>query len=247
MTIQEAENNLILKYLSGSITYGTNREDSDIDIRGIFVPSKEYWIGLHTVEQIVDQSKYNDIIYYNIKKFFNLALNANPNILEGLWLLPNHYLWNGVPKHLQQFGKLLIENRNIFLSKKCRYSYCGYSYAQIKRMKSLNKNIGQNKKRLESFEKFGWDTKNGMHCIRLLKQGLEILVDGELHVFRHDIKLLKEILNGEYTYEQVVEMFNKYEALIEEAYIKSSLPSKPDFYKAEQLLLEIVEGHELLT
>ena len=151
----------------------------------------------------------------------------------------NHYLWNKVP--YPSIGRKLIENRDLFLSKKARFSYCGYAYAQVKRLKALNKNVNANKKRLTSVETYGFDTKNALHCIRLMRQGLEILVDGELNVFRHDAQFLLDIKAGKYTYEQIVEMFNEYEHLIEGAYVRSSLPHKPNFDKAEKLLVEIVE------
>jgi len=244
MNKEQAEANLILLGYAGSITYGTNTADSDTDIRGIFIPSKENWLGLHTVEQVTNSGEVNkengiDYCYYGIRKFFELALNANPNILECLWLRENHYLWNKVP--YPSIGRKLIENRDLFLSKKARFSYCGYAYAQVKRLKALNKNVNANKKRLTSVETYGFDTKNALHCIRLMRQGLEILVDGELNVFRHDAQFLLDIKAGKYTYEQIVEMFNEYEHLIEGAYVRSSLPHKPNFDKAEKLLVEIVE------
>jgi predicted nucleotidyltransferase len=242
MTIKEVEHNqLILCGYAGSITYGTNNPDSDIDIRGVFIPPKSYWLGLDSVEQVTDQ--LNDTVYYELRKFFNLALNANPNILEILWLRDNHYLWNKVPKHLQKFGQKLIANRRMFLSKKVRHSYMGYAYAQFHRMDKLNKNVGMNKKRVDSVNKFGYDVKNAMHLIRLCKMGLEVLTEGELFVFREDAQFLRQIREGKYSYQELSDMFHKYENLVEEVYVRSELPSKPDVHKAKELLTEMVEEY----
>ncbi len=239
MTKQEAENSLCLCGYAGSITYGTNNMDSDTAIKGIFIPTKEYYIGLGEVEQVVGKDEEFDYTYYSIKKFFRLALNANPNIWELLWLRENHYLWNKV--FYPDIGRRIIDKRSIFLSKKARHSYLGYAWAQLHRMDKLNKNVGQNIKRAESVEKFGYDVKNGYHLVRLLKKGLEILVDEELNVFREDAGLLKEIRDGKFSYNQLVDMFREYEHLIEEAYIRTSLPKNPDFHTAEKLLMELIE------
>ena len=241
MNKEECEKHLILKCYAGSITYGTNTRDSDVDIRGIVIPPKEYWLGLSSFEQYVSKDDEFDITYFGIKKFFNLALNANPNILELLFLRENHYLWKDTP--YKKLGMRLIENRHIFLSKKCRHSFMGYAYAQFRRMDKLNKNVGQNQKRKDSFEKFGYDTKNALHLLRLARQAIEILTEGELYVFRHDAQQLLDVKEGKYTYDELVEQFEHYERLVEEAYVHSPLPHKPDYDKANELLIELVEEY----
>ena len=55
--------------------------------------------------------------------------------------------------------------------------------------------MGEKRKRL--VEKFGYDTKNASHLIRLLRMGMEFLVDGELHVEREDAKELLRIKGRE--------------------------------------------------
>ncbi len=236
------ESYLIIRCFGGSITYGTNNEDSDVDIRGIFVPPKQYWLGLKNVEVLSGVKEDDtDYAFYNIRKFFQLALNANPNILEILFCRENHYLNKGLDKNFVKLGKKIIENRHIFLSKKVKNTYLGYALSQLYNMKKLNKNVNQNEKRLERVEKFGYDTKNAMHLIRLLRMGLEILNEGEVKVFRDDARELLEIKNGKFTYEHLERESNRYARLIEESYVKTSLPDKPDFNLAEQFLMEIVE------
>ena len=52
------EFNLISKFITGSNLYGTETESSDIDIRGIFIPSSEYTLGfVKNVEQYEDQDE----------------------------------------------------------------------------------------------------------------------------------------------------------------------------------------------
>ena len=241
MNKEQAEQCLILKCYGGSITYGTNHADSDTDIKDIFIPPKEYWIGLQNVRSVEHMSDEFDICYHSLRHFFDLAIKANPNILEMLYLRDNMYLTKDVPKHLRKFGQKLIDNRELFLTKKAKYTYMGYAFSQLHRMDKLNKNANTNPKRVALVEKHGFDTKNAMHLFRLLRTGLEILTTGELHVHRADKKFLLEVKDGKYTYDEVIAEAKRYEGLMEEAVIKSDLPTKPDFNKIENLLIEIVE------
>ena len=65
----------------------------------------------------------------------------------------------------------------------------------------------RNPARAEMERESGFDLKHGMHCIRLLRSGLEILREGKVIVNRNeagDAAELKAILQGEYSYEQVM-------------------------------------------
>ena len=67
----------------------------------------------------------------------------------------------------------------------------------------------RNPARAEMEKKSGYDLKHGMHCIRLLRSGLEILQRGEVTVDRNlagDIDDLRAILRGDYSYEQLMKM-----------------------------------------
>lgn len=85
--------NIILLGLGGSYAYGTNNENSDIDIRGIFKPRKEeilaYGFGNRS-EQVVDNP--TDTTIYALGKITELLLNCNPNTIEILGLDDDQYL-----------------------------------------------------------------------------------------------------------------------------------------------------------
>ncbi len=90
----------------------------------------------------------------------------------------------------------------------------------------------------------GFDLKHGMHCIRLLRSGLEILQKGEVTVDRRiagDAEDLKAILQGAYSYDQVMKMAEELVAKMEQAYKQSTLPHKPDLEKINELCMELVE------
>jgi predicted nucleotidyltransferase len=102
----------------------------------------------------------------------------------------------------------------------------------------------RNQARAEMERKSGFDLKHGMHCIRLLRGGLEILQRGEVIVDRRiagDAEDLKAILRGDYSYEQVMKMADNLVAEMEKVYEESTLPDKPDLEQINQLCMELVE------
>lgn len=126
------QNNTILFVRHGSNAYGTNIASSDVDYKGIVIPPKEYFFGVNNkFEQA--ESKDPDMVIFDIRKFFNLAMNANPNVLEILFVDPEDKLL------VTEFGQELINNRDKFLSKKIRYTLAGYAHSQLKRIKTHKK------------------------------------------------------------------------------------------------------------
>jgi uncharacterized protein len=102
----------------------------------------------------------------------------------------------------------------------------------------------RNPARAEMEKKSGYDLKHGMHCIRLLRSGLEILQKGEIIVDRRiagDAEDLKAILRGDYSYEQVMKMAEDLVAEMDKVYEQSSLPHKPDVEQINDLCIELVE------
>ncbi len=237
----EEEHCIILSGYVGSIAHGTHipktdpNSIDDKDVMGIMVLPKEYYLGLHHKEQTDVFVGEWDVVIYEIRKFVRLLLKNNPNVLGTLWLAENLYI------HTTPEGKLLIENRNIFLSKLAYKSFCGYAHSQLHRMEHLAFQGYMGVKRRELVQKYGYDTKNAAHLIRLLRMGIELLTEGELHVFRHDAEEIKTIKQGGWKLEDVKKEAERLFNVMQEAYIRSSLPAKPDEAKAERMMMEIIE------
>lgn len=119
---------IILLGLAGSYSYGTNNDNSDIDVRGVMLNRKSDLIGLTQYEQYVDE--YTDTTIYTFNKMVTLLLSCNPNTIELLGLNPEHYLY------LNDIGKSLIEHTNLFLSKRAIQSFGGYADAQLRRLQN---------------------------------------------------------------------------------------------------------------
>ena len=120
--------NIILLGFGGSISYGTDNPYSDIDVRGITLNRKPELIGLEQFEQDTDEG--TDTVIYGLMKIMNLLMNCNPNTIELLGLKPQHYLI------LSDIGKQLIENTDMFLSKRAIQSFGGYADAQLRRLQN---------------------------------------------------------------------------------------------------------------
>jgi hypothetical protein len=134
MTLPELLNNpsnVLLKCISGSQAYGLSLPHSDTDIKGVYILPKQEFYGLTYTDQVNNDT--NDMMYYEIKKYVDLLLKNNPNILELLNTPPDCVLY----KH----PILDLLRPDIFLSKLCNQTFGQYAYAQIKKARGLNKKI----------------------------------------------------------------------------------------------------------
>jgi uncharacterized protein len=118
----------------GSRAYNTNVETSDYDYKGIAIPTKQYLYGFNSVFEQAEL-KDPDSVIYDIRKFFNLASAANPNIMEVLFTDEEHHLIK------TPLGQKIIDNRDKFLSKRVKYSFAGYATSQFKKMKLHRRHI----------------------------------------------------------------------------------------------------------
>jgi len=125
---------IIFETVSGSHAYNTNVETSDFDIRGIFRFSKDTYMSLFMpVQEVSNESE--DVKYYELRKFMELAKDCNPNIIE-LLFMPRNCVRIQTP-----VMDKLIENRHLFISKKAYHTFSGYAFAQIKKAKGQNKMV----------------------------------------------------------------------------------------------------------
>ena len=115
--------------LYGSIAYGLNTPESDVDIRGICSLPKEYLFGFNKKfdQWIIDDP---DCTIFNIKKYFSLNYAGNPNTIEILFTDPDDHLF------VSPLGQILLDNRDAFLSKQIKERYISYAKAQAHRIRN---------------------------------------------------------------------------------------------------------------
>ena len=119
---------IILLGLSGSHGYGTAREGSDIDFRGVTLNLPSDLIGLTSFEQSEDQA--TDTVIYSFMKFVRLLLGCNPNTIEILGLDPDQYVI------MTDLGRDLIGHSHLFLSRRAAASFGHYADAQLRRLQN---------------------------------------------------------------------------------------------------------------
>lgn len=248
--VENLPGELILMGYCGSIAHGTFRPNShpnsvdDFDVMGICFGANRDYFGFGSVESdkqgtfgrvVFEQSIFKegvwDVITYEVRKFFRLLVKNNPNVMGLLWL--DDYLFES------KAGRELISFRDLFSSKQAYYSFGGYAHSQLTKMENLAFEGYMGEKRRELVRKFGYDTKNASHCIRLLKQGIEFLETGKMVVRRPDAEELLAIKDGKYSLHEIKGMAYDLKDKLTDAYEKSPLPEQPNIVLIEEFLIDL--------
>jgi predicted nucleotidyltransferase len=173
-----------------------------------------------------------DLQIFNIVKFFELCRENNPNMLDSLFTPENCVV------HCTQIGRMVRDNRKLFLSKEVWKKFRGYASSQLKKMNDKNPTGG----RKEIIDKFQYDVKYAYHIIRLFDEAEQILTQGELDLQRAR-ETMKAIRRGEWTAEQVRDWAIEKDKVLEVAYSNCKLPEKPPVEPLRLLLLNCLESH----
>src|SRR5579885_1367047 len=122
--------NTIFLTRHGSKAYNTHIETSDDDFKGVCVAPFNIVASFHkNFEQAELKDPNPDTVIYELKKFIKLATDCNPSIIEVLFTDPSdHFVCTDV-------GQKLLDKKDLFLSKRARYSFSGYAISQLKRIK----------------------------------------------------------------------------------------------------------------
>lgn len=128
--------NIIILTLGGSHAYGTDNENSDLDVRGCALNSKNQILTNENFEQFVNED--TDTTIYSFNKLILLLSSVNPNTIEMLGNKREHYLY------ISPIGQELLDNAHLFLSKRAVYSFGGYANQQLRRLENAsNRLVGQ--------------------------------------------------------------------------------------------------------
>ena len=223
--------NIILEGVTGSTAYGLATENSDVDVKGVYLlPTKTVLsIGFDpqkTTKDHVDP----DWVYHEVGKFMKLVISGNPTVTELLYL--EEYT------QMTPIGQMLIDNRDAFLSTKAvTNAYSGYAFSQAQR---LNNRTAQGLDGYDSSLKNRF-AKHTRHCFRLLMQARQLLETGTLSVKVTPEEREYLFAMGEKTADEVVAEFMRQDTEMKN--VKSVLPDEPDYDKLNELLYEIRMEH----
>jgi predicted nucleotidyltransferase len=210
---------IIYRCQVGSRAFGLAGDDSDDDLRGIFLaPARLHWSLFKLPEQLEFADTGKDEVYWELEKFLKLALKANPNVLETLW--------TPLVLHADATARRLREMRDVFLTRYIYKTYSGYVLSQFRRMANAHAKTGKYK------------AKHAMHLIRLLYSGIEALRSGQVRidVAEHRDELLA-VKAGALSFEQARDRALELDRQFQVAYRHTTLPEQPDYRRVDEFLV----------
>lgn len=264
--------NQILVVLGGSRAYGLHTEQSDVDLKGVFVAPEDYYLGLKNCSQSLAQKnqgwfsvgylwedgkpeqKWQDHqkllnhpiegTCYEITRFFELALQCNPNILDVLFCDEEDILF------ASPVGKAILLNRFSFLSKTCFSSFKGYALHELSTVEKIRlepPNIAlvegadlRVRTPLEMQEKAKKMNKHAAHTVRILQSFEELALTGAYRTKRPNIEELRSIRDGNWTLDWLKSFIDERVEAMEALREKTPLPDKPDYDKVNELCVSLV-------
>jgi predicted nucleotidyltransferase len=247
--------NVQYETIMGSVAYGVSSDTSDVDVYGWAIPPREdifpqlrgeipgfgkqakrfeVYQEHHVADRdaLAGHGRSYDLAMFGIVKFFQLAMENNPNVIDSLFTPTTCVL------HSTRVGNLVRENRRLFLHKGAWPKFKGYAYSQLHKL-AIKQPQG---KRAELVAEHGFDTKFGYHVVRLISEVEQILVEGDIDLLRNN-EQLKAIRRGEWTEERLRAWFAEKESHLERLYAESTLPATPDEARIKALLLSALEEH----
>ncbi|MGC9537816.1 nucleotidyltransferase domain-containing protein [Streptomyces sp. UG1] len=203
----------------GSRAFGLATDDSDTDRRGVFLaPTPLFWRfekpPTHIDGPLAEQFSWE------LERFCELALRANPNILE--------CLHSPLVEYVDDTGRELLALREAFLSRRAHETFTRYALGQRKKLEADLRAHGAPR----------W--KHAMHLLRLLTSARDLLRTGRLTIDVGDAREpLLAVKRGEVPWPEVESRMTRLAGEAEEAVHGSPLPAEPDRRRVEDFLIRV--------
>jgi predicted nucleotidyltransferase len=203
----------------GSRAFGLATDGSDTDRRGVFVaPTPLYWRFDKPPTHI--EGPAEEQFSWELERFCELALRANPNILE--------CLHSPLVEHVDATGRELLALREAFLSRQVHETFTRYALGQRKKFEADIRTQGAPR----------W--KHAMHLLRLLTSARDLLRTGTLTIDVGDRRdSLLSVKRGEVPWPEVESWMTRLATETDEASTLSPLPAEPDRARVEDFLIRV--------
>ncbi|MDI3419003.1 nucleotidyltransferase domain-containing protein [Streptomyces luteolus] len=203
----------------GSRAFGLATDTSDTDRRGVFLaPSSSYWHFQKPPTHV--EGPLEEQFSWELERFCELALRANPNILE--------CLHSPLVEHCDATGRELFALRGAFLSRRAHETFARYALGQRKKLDADVRAHGAPR----------W--KHAMHLLRLLMSCRDLLRTGELVVDVGDARdQLLAVKRGEVPWDEVEARMQRLAEEAEAAASGSPLPAEPDTARVADFLYRV--------
>lgn len=212
------EDCVIYRCIVGSRAYGLESENSDTDLRGVYLaPAEMHWSLFGLPEQFEDPE--GQTCYWELQKFLVMALKANPNVLE--------CLYSPLVEKMTPLGERLLAMRAAFLSQMIFQTFNGYALSQFKKLEQDIRNQGA----------IRW--KHAMHLLRLLLTGAATLREGRVPVkVEAQRDRLLAVKRGKLEWAEVDIWRRELHRDFEVALATTKLPERPDYERVNSFLIE---------
>ncbi|MFC7886669.1 DNA polymerase beta superfamily protein [Streptomyces sp. NPDC057376] len=203
----------------GSRAFGLATEDSDTDRRGVFLaPTPLFWRFEKPPTHV--EGPAPEQFSWELERFCELALRANPNILE--------CLHSPLVESVDDTGRELLALREAFLSRRVHETFTRYAHGQRRKLDADVRTHGAPR----------W--KHAMHSLRLLTSARDLLRTGVLTIDVGDRREpLLAVKRGEVPWPEVEARMNRLVAEGDEAAAGSPLPAEPDRRRVEDFLVRV--------
>lgn len=240
-----ADENTILQTQVGSGLHGVTTGDDDRDEMGICIEPPAYVIGNQKFEQYIFRTQPEgvrsgkgdlDLTVYSLRKWARLAAQGNPTVLLLLFVPDSEIV------HINGYGRELMANADMFLSRQVAARFAGYLVSQRDQMLGLKSKKHTN--RPELVERYGFDSKFAYHMVRLGLQGVELLTTGDitLPMPEPDRTWLRELRRGEHTKEEALALADDLLDQLNMLQKSSDLPEQPYYAQIDAWLTETYVG-----
>ncbi|MBT2444008.1 nucleotidyltransferase domain-containing protein [Streptomyces sp. ISL-36] len=217
MTPEElVRDHTIYSCVMGSRAFGLATEGSDTDRRGVFLaPTPLFWRFDKPPAHV--EGPAEEQFSWELERFCELALRANPNVLE--------CLHSPVVEHIDDTGRELVSLREAFLSRQAHQTFVRYAAGQRKKLDADVRQYGEPR----------W--KHAMHLLRLLMSCRDLLRTGELTIHvGEDRERLLAVKRGEVPWPEVESWMSRLTEEADRASTTSPLPAAPDHARVEDFL-----------
>ena len=161
---------MLVEVIGGSNAFGLNTAESDMDYRGVFAntdPAKI--LGLEKLDHVQKQET-DDVVYYEVRKYFELLKNGNTGAIE--------ILFTENPIKDTDFFAEVRANRIKFIDTDKMFR-CLLGYMQSERRLANGERTGVlGGKRKLQLEKYGFSPKNFVQLFRLAYCGEKLFQKG---------------------------------------------------------------------
>ncbi|WP_067482467.1 nucleotidyltransferase domain-containing protein [Actinomadura hibisca] len=209
----------VLSVVVGSRAFGLATESSDVDRRGVYAaPAPLFWRFDKPPTHV--EGPGEERFSWELERFCELAMGANPNVLE--------CLWSPLVEQVTPVGKELLALREAFLSRHAHRTFLRYAQGQFRKLEGDLRNHGEPR----------W--KHVMHMVRLLISGRHLLEHGEPLVDVGDLRdRLLAVRRGEMPWDEITAWRESLTTELDGALARSPLPADPDRERIEDFLYSV--------